>query len=131
MIGIARVIRRTLREGACEQAQRDCGLQPKVARNELPWVTFRNQIQPQRGYGHVSELVLMRAKCGANRAADAQSGDLRLPGDFHEMTAERMRREFRFGIAEGGFAPAAAGYQAKIGAAEDVSEGDATAGTAG
>src|SRR5213078_2040053 len=47
------------------------------------------------------------------------------------MTAERMRREFWIGIAEGRFAPAAAGYQAKIGASEDVSEGDAIAGTVG
>ena len=64
-------------------------------------------------------------------AADAQASDLRLPGDFDEVTAERMRREFRFGIAECGFAFTAAGYQAKIGASEDVSEGDATARTVG
>ena len=36
---------------ALRQSQRDCGLQPKVARNELPWVTMRNWIQPQRGCG--------------------------------------------------------------------------------
>src|SRR5947208_5148858 len=31
--------RRTIRECAREQSQRDCALQPKVARNEPPWVT--------------------------------------------------------------------------------------------
>jgi hypothetical protein len=33
------------------QSQRDCVLQPKVARNGLPWVTNRKRIQPQRGCG--------------------------------------------------------------------------------
>ena len=33
------------------KSQRDCGLQPKVARNELPWVTILKAIQPQRGCG--------------------------------------------------------------------------------
>ena len=37
---------------ALRQSQRDCVLQPKVARNELPWVTIRRRIQPQRGCGH-------------------------------------------------------------------------------
>src|SRR5437879_1706195 len=31
------------------QSQRDCVLQPRVARNELPWVPFRKTHQPQRG----------------------------------------------------------------------------------
>src|SRR6266571_7330214 len=33
------------------QSQRDCVFQPKVARNELPWVTVCKWIQPQRGCG--------------------------------------------------------------------------------
>ena len=43
---------------------------------------------------------------------DAQTGDLGLPRDLDEVTAERMRRELRFGIAKCGFASAAASYQA-------------------
>ena len=31
---------------AFHQSQRDCGLQPKVARNELPWVTGRPVFNP-------------------------------------------------------------------------------------
>src|SRR5437660_10096906 len=47
--------------GACEvvkkrprasQSQRDCVLQPRVARNELPWVRGAGSQQPQRGCGH-------------------------------------------------------------------------------
>src|SRR5437764_1122472 len=34
-------------------------------------------------------------------SADAQAGDLRLPGYFHEVTSEGMRREFRIGIGKG------------------------------
>jgi len=33
------------------QSQRDCVLQPKVARHELPWVVVWKWIQPQRGCG--------------------------------------------------------------------------------
>ena len=33
------------------QSQRDCGPQPRVARNELPWETCPQWPQPQRGYG--------------------------------------------------------------------------------
>src|SRR5471032_3142616 len=36
--------------GVC-QAQRDCGLQPRVARNELPWEIIGGISQPQRGCG--------------------------------------------------------------------------------
>ena len=36
----------------CEQSQRDCDLQPKVARNELPWVIVEQISQPQRGCGN-------------------------------------------------------------------------------
>ena len=28
------------------QSQMDCGVQPKIARNELPWVKVRNCVQP-------------------------------------------------------------------------------------
>src|SRR5258707_7071417 len=31
------------------QSQRDCALQPRVARNELPWVKVQRESQPQRG----------------------------------------------------------------------------------
>src|SRR6266508_5394861 len=31
------------------QSQRDCVLQPRVARNELPWENRWNESQPQRG----------------------------------------------------------------------------------
>ena len=34
------------------QSQRDCGLQPRVARNELPWVVVQQTLQPQPGCGH-------------------------------------------------------------------------------
>src|SRR5437588_9709740 len=40
--------------------------------------------------------------------ADAQASDLRLPGDFDEVSAEGVGRELRLGIAEGGLALAAA-----------------------
>src|SRR2546429_8045018 len=33
------------------QSQRDCVLQPRVARNELPWVRRITATQPQRGCG--------------------------------------------------------------------------------
>src|SRR5436190_5695194 len=42
---------RWLRIKRIEQSQRDCDLQPKVARHELPWVTIGNEFQPQRGCG--------------------------------------------------------------------------------
>ena len=32
--------------GALRQSQRDCGLQPKVARKELPWATVLKTINP-------------------------------------------------------------------------------------
>jgi len=35
----------------CGQSQRDCVLQPRVARDELPWVSRRKLNQPQRGCG--------------------------------------------------------------------------------
>ena len=47
---------RAIQERGREQSQRDCVLQPKVARNELPWVTFRNPTQPQRGCGKFLEV---------------------------------------------------------------------------
>ena len=34
------------------QSQRDCVSQPRVARNELPWVHSDKDAQPQRGCGH-------------------------------------------------------------------------------
>ena len=34
------------------QSQRDCVSQPRVARNELPWVRPEKDPQPQRGCGH-------------------------------------------------------------------------------
>ena len=48
------------------QSQRDCGLQPKVARHELPWVNASNGFQPQRGCG---DFVLGRDGFGRNRVA--------------------------------------------------------------
>ena len=38
-------------EGICGQSQRDCILQPRVARHELPWVSRKKSNQPQRGCG--------------------------------------------------------------------------------
>ena len=35
------------------QSQRDCVTQPRVARNELPWVKVTDNSQPQRGCGMV------------------------------------------------------------------------------
>src|SRR5204862_2153217 len=35
------------------QCQRDCVTQPRVARNELPWVKVTDNSQPQRGCGMV------------------------------------------------------------------------------
>src|SRR5712671_5343764 len=35
--------------GYLGQSQRDCVLQPRVARNELPWENRWNESQPQRG----------------------------------------------------------------------------------
>src|SRR5205823_11880411 len=35
------------------QSQRDCVTQPRVARNELPWVKVPDNSQPQRGCGMV------------------------------------------------------------------------------
>src|SRR5882757_638721 len=37
----------------CGQSQRDCVLQPRVARHELPWVSSSRLRQPQRGCGRV------------------------------------------------------------------------------
>src|SRR5437667_2562748 len=37
------------RQIRCVESQRDSGLQPKVARDELPWVPESNGSQPQRG----------------------------------------------------------------------------------
>ena len=34
------------------QSQRDCGTQPRVAKNELPWGHRSEMLQPQRGCGH-------------------------------------------------------------------------------
>ena len=49
-------------------------------------------------------------------AADAEPRDLRLPCDFDEVTAERMRRELRLRIAECRFGFSAAGDETKVGA---------------
>ena len=38
---------------SCIQSQRDCVLQPRVARHELPWVSCIKFCQPQRGCGGV------------------------------------------------------------------------------
>src|SRR5437867_9348293 len=38
-------------KSAVLQSQRDCVIQPRVTRNELPWVACRIGFQPQRGYG--------------------------------------------------------------------------------
>src|ERR1035437_9310711 len=35
--------------GSAAQSQRDCIHQPRVARNELPWVNRKRNFQPQRG----------------------------------------------------------------------------------
>src|SRR5882724_7240864 len=35
----------------CEQSQRDCVRQPRVARHELPWDSRKKPRQPQRGCG--------------------------------------------------------------------------------
>ena len=35
--------------GGAFQSQRDCVTQPRVARNELPWVNGKRNFQPQRG----------------------------------------------------------------------------------
>ena len=35
--------------GGASQSQRDCILQPRVARNELPWVDCKRNFQPHRG----------------------------------------------------------------------------------
>src|SRR5437773_9783459 len=41
----------------CKQSQRDCVLQPKVARNELPWVMVQHGINRNaRSEEHTSEL---------------------------------------------------------------------------
>ena len=48
-------VRPFLGESMClapSQSQRDCVLQPRVARNELPWVRRAQHPQPQRGCGH-------------------------------------------------------------------------------
>src|SRR5260370_23522142 len=36
---------------AVSQSRRDCALQPRVARNELPWEIVQTASQPQRGCG--------------------------------------------------------------------------------
>ena len=41
------------RRGCSGQSQRDCVLQPRVARHELPWVGRERFCQPQRGCGSV------------------------------------------------------------------------------
>src|SRR5258705_3419216 len=48
-----KVARRLLRHGALVESQRDSAMKPRVARNELPWVQFNNDSQPQRGCGGV------------------------------------------------------------------------------
>src|SRR5438034_68066 len=59
-----------LRFSAPFQSQRDCVLQPRVARNELPWVIVGEAAQPQRG-------------CGPRRSA------LRWPTSGHFCVRER------------------------------------------
>ena len=57
-----------------------------------------------------------------NCRSRGRASDLRLPGHLDEMIAERMRRELRLGIAEGGFALAAAGDQLQVRTAEQIRE---------
>ena len=45
------------------QSQRDCVLQPRVARHELPWVNVHQTRQPQRGCARPEELAV-RVKTG-------------------------------------------------------------------
>ena len=42
-VGVSKMV------GAASQSQRDCIPQPRVARNELPWVNGKRNFQPQRG----------------------------------------------------------------------------------
>src|SRR3989442_8141978 len=59
--------RRTIRECAREQSQRDCVLQPKVARNELPWVTKQtNRTTSTRLW---PSALTVRKRNGRNRVA--------------------------------------------------------------
>ena len=58
-------------------------------------------------------------------AADAQPGDLRLPGDLDEVAAEGVRRELRLRIAEGRLGLAVARDEAQVGAPQHVGERDA------
>ena len=57
-----------------------------------------------------------------HNAADAQPRDFRLPGNLDEVTAERVRRELRLGIADCRFGFAAARDQAKVGAEQQIIE---------
>ncbi len=42
-VGVSKMV------GTASQSQRDCIHQPRVARNELPWVNGKRNFQPQRG----------------------------------------------------------------------------------
>src|SRR5207245_11346669 len=64
-----------------------------------------------------------------DHTAHAQTDGLRLPRDLDEVTAERMHRELRFGIAERRFGPAAAADEAQVGPAEQIAELHALGGT--
>src|SRR6267154_6225519 len=77
-----------------------------------PWIWFR----PARGLNNAAAIH------DRQDSADAQPGDLRLPGNLNEVAAERVRRVLGLGIAEEGLRFAAARDHAKVGLAEQIIE---------
>ena len=75
-----------------EQSQRDCVLQPKVARNELPWVIVEQISQPQRDCG-LSVLIWRAGNVGHNPVG-TDAGRFAIPRRVELPIAPSARDEF-------------------------------------
>ena len=77
---------------------------------------------PSIWFRPASGLRMRPASMTVTTRPTRKPGDLRLPGDLDEVTAERVRRELRLRVAERRLGLAAARDQAEVGAAEHVGE---------
>src|SRR5258707_12239031 len=71
------------------ESQRDSATKPRVARNELPWVTAINNTQPQRGCGCVRMGLHAIRKFAA--VAVLVLGVTVLPHSYAADTADEIR----------------------------------------